>query len=109
MIRQIIAMNVRLLRDQQYADLPNETARNKQLAEDSGTTLSQIQRIIAQDLGTSVDYVEQLSHALGCRPQDLLTPYFVSSAAPPPPEEHEPREQDPLQRHGRHAPARARR
>src|SRR5687768_11842497 len=62
MIRQVIALNVRVLRDQRYADLPNETARNKQLAEDSGTTLSQIQRIIAQDLGTSVDQIEQLSN-----------------------------------------------
>lgn len=100
-------MNVRVLRDRQYADLPNETARNKQLAEDSGTTLSQIQRIIAQDLGTSVDYVEQLSHALGCRPQDLLTPYFVSATGPPPtPEDTEPRESDSLQRHGRATPTR---
>jgi hypothetical protein len=107
MIRHVIAMNVRELRDQRYADLPNETARNKQLADDSGSTLSQIQRVIAQDLGTSVDFVEQLASALGCRPQDLLTPYFgYSSAAPPPPEEQEPREQDPLQRHRRVAPAR---
>lgn len=104
MIRQIIAMNVRALRDQRYAELPNETARNKQLAEDAATTLSQIQRVIAQDLGTSVDFVEQLSSALGCRPQDLLTPYFLSST---PPLEHppdtEPRDQDSLQRHGSHA------
>lgn len=112
MIRQVIAMNVRALRDQRYADLPNETARNKQLAEDAATTLSQIQRVIAQDLGTSVDFVEQLASALGCRPQDLLTPYFLSTAHPPPeyPPEAEPREPDSLQRHGRHAtPQRTRR
>jgi DNA-binding Xre family transcriptional regulator len=86
MIRQVIAMNVRALRDHVFAELPNETARNKQLAEAAGTTLSQIQRVIAQDLGTSVDFVEQLARALGCRPQDLLTPYFLSSAGQTPPE-----------------------
>lgn len=103
-------MNVKALRDQVFADLPNETARNKQLAEAAGTTLSQIQRVIAQDLGTSVDFVEQLASALGCRPQDLLTPYFgTASGSAPLIEEAELREQEPLQRHGRHAPTRARR
>lgn len=106
MIRQIIALNVRALRDQRYAALSNETARNKQLAEDTGASLSQIQRVIAQDLGTSVDFVEALATALGCRPQDLLTPYFYSAAAPPPAEELEPRDTEPLQRHGRATHAR---
>jgi DNA-binding Xre family transcriptional regulator len=84
MIRRVIAFNVEALRDKKFAALPNVTARNKELAKQAGTTLSQIQRVISTDLGTSVDLIERLSGALECRPQDLLEPYFAYSHAAKP-------------------------
>lgn len=81
MIRQVLAFNVEALRDKKFAALPNVTARNKELAKQAGTTLSQIQRVISTDLGTSVDLVERLATALECRPQDLLEPYFAYNKA----------------------------
>lgn len=91
-IRAILANNVRSLRDALYAGEPNETARNRALADKVGTKLSQIQRICDADLGTSIDSVEWLAEALQVRPHDLLTPYFAAerhaqsmSVAPAPP------------------------
>lgn len=75
----ILAQNVRILRDQQYAHLPHITARNKALAKDADTTLSQVQRVIAGEVATGVDIVESLAEALHKRPHDLLTPYLVAS------------------------------
>lgn len=73
-----MALNVEQLRDQVYSGLRTPTARNTKLSEDSGVAPSQIQRIIARELGTSIDYLEMLAKPLGVRPQDLLTPYFVA-------------------------------
>lgn len=82
-IRGIVAQNVSQLRDHRLAHLPNVTARNRELARKCWpTSLSQVQRIIAQDLGTSVDHIERLAAALEVRPQDLLTPYFANSIRP---------------------------
>jgi DNA-binding Xre family transcriptional regulator len=78
-IRQILAFNVEALRDLKFQYLPNATTRNRELAKEAGTTLSQIQRVISTELGTSVDLVERLAKALDCRPQDLLEPYFAAS------------------------------
>ncbi len=75
-IQGVVADNVKKLRDLKFADLPNETARNRKLAQDAGTTLSQIQRIILQTLSPGVDMIERLAAALDARPQDMLTPYF---------------------------------
>lgn len=75
-IRNILAMNVASLRDRRYGGFSSETARNKQLAKDAGTTPSQIQRILAADLGTSIDMLDALARALNCRPFELLIPYF---------------------------------
>jgi DNA-binding Xre family transcriptional regulator len=77
LIRQVVAFNVEALRDRKFETLPTVTARNKELAKRAGTTLSQIQRVISKDLGTSVDLIERLATALECRPQDLLEPYFA--------------------------------
>jgi DNA-binding Xre family transcriptional regulator len=79
LIRQVVAFNVEALRDRKFEALPTVTARNKELAKLAGTTLSQIQRVISKDLGTSVDLIERLATALECRPQDLLEPYFAHS------------------------------
>jgi DNA-binding Xre family transcriptional regulator len=81
-IRFVVAANVKGLRDSVYASLPNETQRNRKLAADVGTTLSQVQRIISSSVGVSIDMLEGLSRALHCRPQDLLTPYFSHGQAP---------------------------
>ena len=91
MVRAILSTNVKALRDQRYAHLGSVTARNKALAVDAGMRLSQLQRIIARELGTSIDYVEFLAASLKVRPQDLLTPYFTiqptsSQAEAPEPE-----------------------
>lgn len=80
-IQGVLADNIRRLRDRKYAVLPNETARNRALAKDAETTLSQVQRIISCALAPGVDMVEQLANALDVRPQDLLTPYFTSAPA----------------------------
>lgn len=97
-IRGILGRNVEVLRDQVYADLPNVTARNKTLAEKLGTTTSQIQRICAGELGTSIDSVEWLADALGVRPHDLLTPYFATAKSAPPSGPPPAADEGPLQR-----------
>lgn len=96
-IRGILGRNVEALRDAVFADLPNVTARNKKLAEKSGTTLAQVQRICRGELGTSIDYVEWLADALNVRPHDLLTPYFAAARSAPPSEPNGP-DEGPLQR-----------
>ncbi len=72
----ILAWNVKNLRDRAYAGLPHETARNKALAKDADTTLSQIQRILACELAAGIDMIEALATALHVQPKELLTPYF---------------------------------
>lgn len=96
-IRGILGRNVEVLRDEVFADLPNVTARNKKLAEKVGTTLGQVQRICAGELGTSIDYVEWLADALNVRPHDLLTPYFATARSAPP-SEPPGTDEGPLQR-----------
>jgi hypothetical protein len=90
MVRAILAQNVQALRDSVYSRFRSVTARNKELAADAGLTLSQVQRIIAMELGTSIDYVEYLAKPLKVRPQDLLTPYFTVPAPPAPTPLNEP-------------------
>jgi transcriptional regulator with XRE-family HTH domain len=97
LIRGIVAQNIEQLRDQVYRDLRTPTARNTRLAKESGVATSQIQRIIAQELGTSIDYLEMLAKPLGVRPQDLLHPYLVSQPKPPDYRDESPG-QDELQR-----------
>lgn len=78
-IRGVLAQNLIALRDRKWPHLPNATKRNEALASlCKPTSKSQIQRIMAQQLGTSIDLLELLAYALDVRPQDLLTPYFAS-------------------------------
>lgn len=81
-VRAILASNLKALRDQHYRELDTPTARNKALARDADTTLSQIQRILNSEVGTGIDLLEALAHVFSVKPQDLITPYF--SADPPP-------------------------
>lgn len=76
-IRKYLADNVAALRDKQFSHLLSVTAKNNALAEGSKTTLSQIQRVLSTELGTSIDLIARMAHALHVRPQDLLTPYFA--------------------------------
>jgi transcriptional regulator with XRE-family HTH domain len=79
LIRGVLAQNVRSLRDHHFRPLRSVTARNQALARAADTSLSQIQRIIAQTLGPSVDMLEQLAAAFKVRPHDLVTPYFAAT------------------------------
>lgn len=88
-MRAHLAANLISLRDQhrRYKNLPTVTARNRELAKAADVSLSQIQRITERELGVSIDIVEALARALDVRPQDMLTPYFLTtedSTAPVP-------------------------
>ncbi len=82
LIRGVLAHNVTLLRDKRFDGGASTTAKTKALAAAADTTVSQIQRILSCELGTSLDLVARLARALGVRPQDLLTPYFGSVPDP---------------------------
>lgn len=81
MIRGIVAENVKRLMNERFPSEPNTTAKSRALAGAADTTLSQIQRILSQSVGTSIDIIENLAGAFGVRPQDLLTPYFAATRA----------------------------
>lgn len=76
-IREFLAANVAALRDIKFASRASVTAKNRALAEAADTTLSQIQRVLSSELGTSIDLIARMARALKVRPQDLLTPYFA--------------------------------
>ncbi len=97
-IRGILGRNVEVLRDQVFAELPTVTARNEKLGEKIGSKLTQIQRICAGELGTSIDTVEWLADALHVRPHDLLTPYFATAKGAPPSKPPPAADEAPLQR-----------
>jgi transcriptional regulator with XRE-family HTH domain len=75
-LRQLVAENVKALRDLRLRELETETQRNKKLATMIGSSVSQIQRICSGTLGVSIDQIEDLAKALRCAPHDLLTPYY---------------------------------
>jgi transcriptional regulator with XRE-family HTH domain len=79
MIQTVLAVNLTKLRDRKYASYPNETSKNRALAKDAKTTLSQIQRMTRGALAPGIDMLELLAFALDVRPSDLITPYFVST------------------------------
>lgn len=77
-IQLVLAKNLVMLRDRKYRNLSTETARNKKLATDAQTSLSQIQRILKAELAPGIDLLERLANALNEQPQDLITPYFAA-------------------------------
>src|SRR6185437_16583266 len=81
-IQQFFADTVKLLRDRVYAAEEHETARNRALAKAADTTLSQIQRIINQEVAPGIDMLEKLARALRVTPADLVTPYFGQKVPP---------------------------
>lgn len=76
-IRTHFAENVRRLRDRVYVAAGSDTERNKALAKAARTSLSQVQRIVGAKSDPGIDALEKFAAALGCRPQDLVTPYFA--------------------------------
>lgn len=89
-IQQFFADNVKLLRDSVFADFEHETGRNRALARGADTTLSQIQRIIKQDVAPGIDMLEKIARVLKVTPADLVTPYFAQRLLPPPPADSPP-------------------
>lgn len=80
-IQAVLADNMLRLRDWRFSEMPTATARNRALAKQSGTSLSQIQRILEQKLACGVDMLEQIASVLEVSPRDLITPYFARSQA----------------------------
>jgi len=78
-IQAVLADNLLRLRDLKFGHLTTATARNKALAVQAGTALSQVQRILDQKLACGVDMLEQLAAVLEVSPCDLITPYFARS------------------------------
>lgn len=77
LIRGVLAANLAVLRNRAFPALATITAKNLALAKAADTTLSQIQRVLSRELGTSIDLLARIANALKVRPQDLLTPYFA--------------------------------
>jgi transcriptional regulator with XRE-family HTH domain len=81
--QQVFADNVKILRDRVFDGFEHETARNRALARGAETTLSQIQRIITQQVAPGIDMLEKVARALKVTPADLVTPYFAQKGPAP--------------------------
>lgn len=77
--RAVLARNVAELRDKKFAYLSTVTDRNRALAEEIDSSLSQIQRIVAGKVGPSTDTVELLANAFYVEIGQLLFPYFSNN------------------------------
>jgi transcriptional regulator with XRE-family HTH domain len=82
-VRGVLALNVRVLRDRKWPEEKSATARNRKIAAATGMSRSQAARIAEGSLGPSIDYVERLATLFDVRPQDLLTPYFCVAKEQP--------------------------
>lgn len=83
LIRGYVADNVATLMDRKYPaeKFRSRAAKIKELEADSGISRNQLYRILNQSQGTSIDNIEWLASVFGCRPQDLITPYFARGAS----------------------------
>lgn len=77
LLRGVLARNVLALRDRRFKTHRTVTARNVALAAAAHTTLSQIQRILDEEVGCGLEMLDSLAQALKVRPQDLITPYHT--------------------------------
>lgn len=82
MIRGALGRNLKHLRDAKWHNLPTITARNEKLGKLLGSSLSQVQRLISGDVGTSIDTLEQLADIFGVEPAQLITPYSTARRVP---------------------------
>jgi hypothetical protein len=69
--RQIVAQNVRSLVDHRYALVPNKA---RKLAEEAQISLSSAQRVLAADVGASIDTLESIADAFEISVYQLVLP-----------------------------------
>lgn len=84
MIRGALGRNLKHLRDSKWQNLSTITARNEKLGKLLGSSLSQVQRLIAGQVGTSIDTLEQLADIFNVEPAQLITPYSSARTMPGP-------------------------
>lgn len=70
-MRAVVSNNVRLLLAKHY---PLSTNRTKALAVDAGVSLSTVQRVVAGEVGASVDVLEQIANVFQLSVYQLLVP-----------------------------------
>ena len=78
-MRHVVALNVKGLMERVYKDEPNKPQK---LADESGTGLGTIQRVIAGEVGATVDTLEAVSLALNVSTYQL----FVAGLDPDAPQ-----------------------
>lgn len=74
----MLADNLEIVLRRRYPKLDNTTARQKAFGHDCGVSFSTVQRIMKQEVGASLDVIEQMSTQLQCAPYQLLTPYYFA-------------------------------
>lgn len=70
-MRSVVAQNVRHLVDRHYA---NEDNKPKRLAKDADISLSSAQRILAADVGASIDTLESIANVFDLSVYQLVLP-----------------------------------
>lgn len=70
-MRQAVAQNVRRLIDHHYEESRNKP---KALAEATGLTLSSVQRVLAADVGASIDTIEAIANVFDLAVYQLVLP-----------------------------------
>lgn len=70
-MREVVAQNVRHLVDRHYADSDNKP---KRLAEDAQISLSSAQRVLAADVGASIDTLESIANVFELSVYQLVLP-----------------------------------
>lgn len=72
-VQAVIAHNLQVLIGVKYSKAKSSTDAHRQLANKTGTSLSQIQRAATGKTAVGVDTLERLADALGTRLIDLVT------------------------------------
>lgn len=70
-MREVLAQNVRQLIDHHYKDSEN---RPKALANDTGLSLSSVQRVLSAEAGASIDTIEVIANAFDLSTYHLVLP-----------------------------------
>ena len=70
-MRQVVAQNVRNLVEHHYA---NEDNKPKRLAQDAQISLSSAQRVLAADVGASIDTLESIANVFEISVYQLVLP-----------------------------------
>ncbi len=75
-MRSVLAQNMHALMPRYAPELTSLTAKQKKLGAATGLSLSTMQRIMAKDVGPSLDNIEQIAEELGVKVYQLLLPSF---------------------------------